>query len=155
MFEVIYPASKHDHLKFKAVGKSDISFLPADQVVKGKGDWTGAELALTPDRKHLIISNRAPDDPLPKDDTDVLAIFKLKDNGQIVTTEPPAFKAVGGRGLRHFSFSPAKYGEEEGSYVAVACQKTNEVVMFKRTGAELEEVARVKDIKEPTCVQWG
>lgn len=152
VFEVIYPASKHDHLHFKAVGKDNISFLPVEKV--STGDWTGAELAVTPDRKHLFVSNRSPDDPAPEDGSDELAIFKLKENGQIITTEPPTFKAVGGLGLRHFAFSPAKYGDEEGSFVAVACQKTNEVVILKRTGPELEEVVRVKDIAQPTCVIW-
>lgn len=53
-------------------------------------------------------------------------------------------------GLRHFSLSLG-----EGEWVAVACEKTDEVVMFRRDGGKLDEVARVKGIKQPTCVIWG
>ncbi|KAM0788817.1 hypothetical protein ACM66B_002903 [Microbotryomycetes sp. NB124-2] len=152
-FEVVPPATKHDHLKLKAVGKPDISFLPPDQPAPADAGWTGAELAYTPDRRYLIMSNRAPDEP--KSETDHLTIFKLQPNGHIVTTEPPSYKAVGARGLRHFSLSLSVEGQQlEGQFVAVAAQKTNEIVMFERHEAELEEVARVKDIDQPTCVVW-
>ncbi|KAK4057966.1 hypothetical protein OIO90_001185 [Microbotryomycetes sp. JL221] len=151
-FEVVPPPSKHDHLKLRSVGKPDISFLPSSHPALGQQGWTGAELSLTPDRQFLIISNRSPDEPTS--DTDHLTIFKLQSNGHIVTTEAPMCKAVNGRGLRHFSLSPAIDGHDEGEFVAVAAQKTNEVIMFKRQGSELTEVARVKDVAEPTCVVW-
>ncbi|KAK4055652.1 hypothetical protein OIV83_000198 [Microbotryomycetes sp. JL201] len=151
-FEVVPPPTKHDHLKLRAVGKPDISFLPPNQPAAADAGWTGAELAYTPDRQYLIISNRAPDEP--KSETDHLTIFKLQPNGHIVTTEPPSFIAVGARGLRHFSLSPAAEEQPEGRYVAVAAQKTNEIVVFERRERELTEVARVKDVQQPTCVIW-
>lgn len=122
------------------------SFLPINQPTLGA--WTGAELALTPSKSHLIVSNRAPDDPAPKDGTDVLTVFAVDAEGMLRGV--PTFEAVGGLGLRHFAL-----GGEEGRWVAVGCQKTDEVVVFERRGGELEEVARVGGAKQPTVVVWG
>lgn len=94
VFEVVYPATKHDHLKLKAAGKQSVSFLPPDA---GKKGWTGAEIAITPDRKYLIVSNRSPDEPKPKDNTDVLSILTLKPNGHIDTAVEVQFVPIKGR----------------------------------------------------------
>lgn len=149
IYEVEYPPSADSpHPLTLKVLQQDISIVPTDQPTK---DWTGAELAiLNGDR--LVISNRAPDDPLPTDETDLLAIFKLDADGLIDKVEGPTFKPVGARGLRHFSVSPC------GKWLALAAQKTNEVIVYEvsKEGEELlKEVARVKDIKEPTCAIWA
>lgn len=96
VFELVYPATKHDHLKFKAAGKQDVSFLPPDADKKA-GGWTGAEVAITPDRQYLIVSNRSPDEPKPKDNTDVLTILKLKPNGHLDTIAEPKYVPVKGK----------------------------------------------------------
>lgn len=143
IYRLIYPTSSCP-LALNLL--QSISFLPTDQPTLSP--WTGAELALTPSKSHLIVSNRAPDNPAPKDSTDVLAIFEVDAAGMLGV--PPTFKAVAGLGLRHFAL-----GGEEGKWVAVACQKTGEVVVFERKGGELEEVARVGGVKEPTVVLWS
>ncbi|KAM0746596.1 putative isomerase YbhE [Meredithblackwellia eburnea MCA 4105] len=152
IFELVYPSSTSTSASLEPLQLA-VSVLPTDQSTEGA--WTAAELSLTPGNTHLIVSNRSPDEPTPKD-TDVVAIFEVKEDGTLKT--PHSQKAIGGRGLRHFELNPArkvKGLEDGGKYVAVGCQKTNEVVMFEWKNAQLVEVARVGGIKEPTVVIWA
>lgn len=145
IYRVDYPATKHAHLDLHIL-QTDVSTLPKDQPTT---DWLAAELILTPDRKHLIVSNRAPESPLPKDGTDLLTVFALDDKELIITGEDPTFVPVGGRGLRHMTLSP------DGKYVAVICQLTNEIVVLSLgADAKLDEVARLKEFNQPTCIIW-
>ncbi|GAA5948824.1 hypothetical protein JCM10213_008696 [Rhodosporidiobolus nylandii] len=150
IFEVIYPPSSDDTLSLAAI-QTELSTLPPD-ASSFQGDWTAAELAFSADGKYLYVSNRAPLDPHPESDT--LAIFEINAEGGVVTSQPPTFFALGGRGPRHFSLTPKKDGVPAGKYMAVALQRTNEVVVFEAEGKNLTEVARVKDVKEPTAVVW-
>ncbi|GAA6031193.1 hypothetical protein JCM8097_004054 [Rhodosporidiobolus ruineniae] len=150
IFEVLYPTTPDGPLALAAI-QTELSVLPPD-ASSFAVDWTAAELALSADRRFLYVSNRAPLDPHPEADT--LTIFELNGEGGVVTAVPPTYFSLGGRGPRHFSLSPKKDGQPEGKYMAVALQRTNEVVVYEVKGKELTEVARVKDIKEPTAVVW-
>lgn len=131
--------------------QTNVSTLPPD-APSYAGDWTAAEVDISPCRGYLYVSNRAPLDPHPSSDT--LTIFELDSAGKIDSKKEPTYFQVGGRGPRHFQFSPAREGQEKGKYLAVALQRTNEVVVFEVEGKKIAEVARVKDVKEPTAVVW-
>ncbi|GAA6025686.1 hypothetical protein JCM11491_005222 [Sporobolomyces phaffii] len=142
----------------------DVSILPPNHTdLAPPGDWTAAELALSPDEKTLYVSNRAPVEPsLPK--TDYMTIFSLDGAGKVVVEggndTTTRFVELGGVGPRHFMSSPkATRGndtDEEGKYMAVAFQRTNEVVVYRVGGAEgLSEVARVGGIEGATAVVWA
>ncbi|GAA5919442.1 hypothetical protein JCM1841_002394 [Sporobolomyces salmonicolor] len=150
IFEVLYPSSPDGTLSLNVLQR-EVSTLPPDYK-DVPGDWTAAELDVSPDRRFLYVSNRAPTDPAPKSDT--LMIAELSADGIVVEGRTPTFVSLGGRGPRHFTFSPKTEEDEEGKYLAVAFQRTNEVVVYVVKGKGLAEVARVKGIKEPTCVVW-
>ena len=143
----------------------DISILPPNSS-EIPGDWTAAELELSSDRKFLYVSNRAPTEPtLPK--TDYMTILSLDDEGKIIEGEGGiSYQEFGAVGARHFmsSFTRSSTGgeggdvkmevEEEKVYMAVAFQRTNEVVVYEVEGKEFKEVARVGGIEGATCVIW-
>ncbi|GAA5916394.1 lactonase family protein [Sporobolomyces salmoneus] len=144
----------------------DVSILPPNAT----GEWTAAELAISEDKKFLYVSNRAPTEPeLPK--TDYLTILALDEEGKVVEgEEAKTFKELGGVGPRHFELSSASSQKEEGivkmedgettkgegekTYMAVAFQRTNEVVIYQVEGKEIEEVTRIGGIEGATCVIW-
>lgn len=127
-----------------------VSILPPNWTELAAGDWTAAELSLSSDRKLLYVTNRAPIEPsLPK--TDYLTIFTLEDEGKIVEGET-SYVELGGVGPRHFMLSPKS--DEGVEYMAVAFQRTNEVVVYEVNGKDIKEVARVDGIEGATCVVW-
>lgn len=143
VFELVYPAPAARNAALKPV--QSVSFLPTIQKIV-PGTYTGAEIAFTPSHSHLIISNRAPDDPMPKNGTDMLAIFPVQPDGKLGEVE---FKEVGGRGARHFTVTK--------EFVAIACQKTNEVIIWG-LGADgklsEKEVARCGGLEGVTWVDF-
>ncbi|KAL8277912.1 hypothetical protein RQP46_009731 [Phenoliferia psychrophenolica] len=152
VYTLVYPTSSNPNPTLSHL--QTVSILPTDRPTTGP--WTAAELAITPSNSHIFVSNRSPDDPKPADGTDVMAVFELAPDGTLgAKSEIP----IKGLGLRHFHLSPKKAGfvgmEEEGTWVAVACEKTGEVVMMKRAGGTLTEVARVGGFKRPTVVVWA
>ncbi|BGP31241.1 hypothetical protein JCM10296v2_003005 [Rhodotorula toruloides] len=153
VFEVEYPSEKSPDLGLKALQK-EVSILPPDYT-DHQGDWTGAELALSPNGRYLYASNRCPvDNPAPYD---TLAIFELTAAGTLNTNVSPAQFDLGGRGPRHFALSSKKDGDSEGKYMAVALERTSEVVVYEVDEEQqdrLTEVARLKDVDQPTCIQW-
>ncbi|GAA5897134.1 hypothetical protein JCM6882_001801 [Rhodosporidiobolus microsporus] len=144
IFEIVYPSTAGGDLTLSPV-QTEISILPPDNA-SFAGDWTAAEVALSADKRFLYVSNRAPLDPHP--DADTLTIFELDVEGKVVEGKEPTYFKLGGRGPRDFAFCP------EGKYLAVPLQRTNEVVVYEVKGAKLDEVARVKDVKEPTAIVW-
>lgn len=125
--------------------RQSTSVLPPSQAPHGKS-WTAAELAFLPHSSKVIVSNRSPGPGL-EGPSDHLVVFDLDDHGLIAGAAKEV--DVGGRGLRHFEISP------DGRFVAVACEKTNEVVMLEvEVGGELSEVARVTGVAQPTVVRW-
>ncbi|GAA5823481.1 hypothetical protein JCM11251_000649 [Rhodosporidiobolus azoricus] len=150
IYEIVYPSQAGGNFSLASVQK-EISVLPPDYKSYA-GDWTAAEISLSADKRFLYVSNRAPLDPHPESDT--LTIFELNAQGSVVEGAEPTYFALGGRGPRDFAFSPKKDGVAEGKYLAVPLQRTNEVVVYEVDGKKLDEVARVKDIKEPTTIVW-
>ncbi|GAA5963887.1 hypothetical protein JCM3765_004054 [Sporobolomyces pararoseus] len=139
----------------------DISILPPNSS-EIPGDWTAAEIELSSDQKFLYVSNRAPTEPsLPK--TDYMTILSLDEEGKIIEGEGGiSYKEFGAVGARHFKSSSSSPStgevkmevEGEKVYMAVAFQRTNEVVVYEVEGKELREVARVGGIEGATCVIW-
>ncbi|GAA6016121.1 hypothetical protein JCM10207_004451 [Rhodosporidiobolus poonsookiae] len=150
VFEILYPTTPEGPLSLRAIQK-DVSTLPPDSK-STPGAWDAAEVALSADGRYLYASNRAPLDPHP--DSDTLTIFELNGEGGVVSGATPTYLSLGGRGPRHFSLSPKKDGVPQGKYVAVGLQRTNEVVVYETNGKDFTEIARAKDVKEPTCVIW-
>ncbi len=142
MYELEYPSSKSRdaHLEPLQLG---VSTLPTDHLPAPE-NWTAAEVAFSPSHKHLIVSNRAPDEPKPKDGTDLFAVYPINDDGTLGTVE---FVKTGGLGPRHFVVTK--------EHLLVGLQKTNEVVLFKIEGDKIgQEVARVGGIEGVTWVNW-
>ncbi|GAA5970574.1 hypothetical protein JCM11641_007357 [Rhodosporidiobolus odoratus] len=148
--EIIYPSSPSGPLSLAAI-QTEITILPPD-ASSYPGDWTAAEIHLSPCGRYLFASNRSPPESHPE--SDVITIFELNAQGGVVTSSPPTYFSVGGLGPRDFSFSPPREGVQGGKYLAVSLQRTNEVAIFEVEGKELKEVARVGDLKEPTAVVW-
>ncbi|GAA5927407.1 lactonase family protein [Sporobolomyces koalae] len=149
--ETVAPVPKSILLTINPV-QLNISTLPANASEIAAGDWTAAELELSHDRRFLYVSNRAPVEPnLPE--SDYLTIFSLDGDGKIVEAETSHF-ALGGVGPRDFMSSPKSGDEEQGKYVAVAFQRTNEVVVYSVDGKNITEVTRVKGIEGATAVVW-
>ncbi|GJN89675.1 hypothetical protein Rhopal_002662-T1 [Rhodotorula paludigena] len=149
VFEVEYPrdGAEQPALSLKEIQR-EVSILPAD-ATDTPGDWTAAELAFSPCGRFLYASNRSPVDNPAAYDT--LTVFSLAASGALVVP-PVQYVNLGGRGPRHFSLDPS------GQFVAVALERTSEAVVFRigegSKGDELVEVARVKDVKQPTCIVW-
>ncbi|GAA5870054.1 hypothetical protein JCM8547_001449 [Rhodosporidiobolus lusitaniae] len=144
IFELVYPSSPSDGLALKPL-QLNISVLPPHHA-DYPAPWDAAEVGLSKDGKWLYVSNRAPLDPHPESDT--LIIFQLDGEGKVDKSQIPTYFALGGRGPRAFAF------HEAGRYLAVSLQRTNEVVVFEVEGKDVKEVARVKDVKEPTAIVW-
>jgi len=145
----------------------DVSILPPSSSIsssENNNNWTAAELELSRCKKYLYVSNRAPVEPsLPE--TDILTIFSLDQDGKIIVPqgegegegEVTTFKELGGVGPRHFMLSPpttTAEAEEEKVFMAVAFQRSNEVVVYQVEGKQVNEIARVGGIEGATCVIW-
>lgn len=142
MYEVQYPSS---HSRNAALLKIQLgaSTLPTDHLPAPE-NWTAAEVAFSPSHKHLIVSNRAPDEPRPKNGTDLFAVYPIRDDGSLGLAE---FVETGGLGPRHFVVTK--------EHLVVGLQKTNEVVLFQIEGDKIgKEVARVGGVEGVTWVNW-
>ncbi|SGY80278.1 BQ5605_C008g05346 [Microbotryum silenes-dioicae] len=138
-----YPVESSPHLTWTIL--QTISILPSTQPTL---HWLGGELVLSPDRRHLFISNRSPKQTPALEGHDLLSIFDLDlATGKTTSTEPTFFP-LPGLHPRHMSLSP------EGDYLAVALQHSDKVVVYQRVGAQLELVGEV-EVQKPTCVIWN
>ncbi|GAA6054149.1 hypothetical protein JCM3770_003220 [Rhodotorula araucariae] len=146
VFEVEYPSAKQAAFNLKEIQR-EVSVLPPN-AKDTPGDWTAAELALSPSGAFLYATSRSPvDNPAP---FDTLAVFPVGADGALLGAHAKYIN-LGGTGPRHFALSP------EGKYLAVALERTSEVVVFEVLEGredELREVGRLKGVKQPTCVVW-
>ncbi|KAK6341619.1 hypothetical protein TWF696_008690 [Orbilia brochopaga] len=117
---------------------------PADTRVQ---KLKAAEVAISPDDKHLYVSNRY-DRSMP-DGTDSIAHFLINtDDGTLTFVE---LTSAGGINPRHIRLSP------DGSWMCIATQDTNRVAMFKRdqeSGSILQEVIAEGQSGQPVCITW-
>ena len=105
-----------------------------------KGNFTGADIHISPDGKFLYASNRG--------EANTISIFKILKNGQL---QSQSVVSSLGKGPRNFAIDPT------GKYLLVAHQYSNEVVVFKRdliSGAIADTGKRLA-LCSPVCLVFG
>lgn len=124
----------------KATIKQKVSILPAG--VANPKTMNAAEIAITPDGKFLYTSNRQKDKAASAKEN-IISVFSREEAG---TLKAAGTFFSGGKGPRHFSFSPDKAA----SLVIVANQDSNLVCVHKRDPATggLTQVAQT-EVKGP------
>lgn len=113
--------------------KQTLSALPAGANAK---TFNAAEILITPDGKFLYATNRQKD-PAGRIDDNIFAVFSRNEaNGELKNA---GFFPTGGKGPRHFTFSPDKAA----SLVVVTNQDSNLVSVHRRnaTSGALNEIA--------------
>ena len=105
-----------------------------------KGNFTGADIHISPDGQFLYASNRG--------EANTISIFKILKNGQLQTNSVVSSL---GKGPRNFVIDPT------GKFLLVAHQYSNEVVVFKRdvvSGAITDSGKRL-ELCSPVCLIFG
>lgn len=105
-----------------------------------KGNFTGADIHISPDGKFLYASNRG--------EANTISIFKILKNGQL---QPQSVVSTLGKGPRNFVIDPT------GRFLLVAHQYSNDVVVFKRdavSGAITDSGKRL-ELCSPVCLVFG
>ena len=105
-----------------------------------KGNFTGADIHISPDGQFLYASNRG--------EANTISIFKILKNGQLQTHSVVSSL---GKGPRNFVIDPT------GKFLLVAHQYSNEVVVFKRdavSGAITDSGKRL-ELCSPVCLIFG
>jgi len=105
-----------------------------------KGNFTGADIHISPDGQFLYASNRG--------EANTISIFKILKNGQLQTHSVVSSL---GKGPRNFVIDPT------GKFLLVALQNSNEVVVFKRdavSGAITDSGKRL-ELCSPVCLIFG
>ncbi|HEV7334307.1 MAG TPA: lactonase family protein [Flavisolibacter sp.] len=113
-----------------------ISALPKDF----KGDFTSADIHVSPDGKFLYASNR--------DASNTLAIFKINPgNGKLTLA---GHQSVLGKTPRNFNFDPS------GNFLLVANQRSDEIVVFavNKTTGKLTDTGKRIAVGSPVCIKW-
>ncbi len=105
-----------------------------------KGNFTGADIHISPDGKFLYASNRG--------EANTISIFKILKNGQL---HPLSVVSSLGKGPRNFVIDPT------GKFLLVAHQYSNDIVVFKRdlsSGAIFDTGKRL-GLCSPVCLVFG
>jgi 6-phosphogluconolactonase len=105
-----------------------------------KGNFTGADIHISPDGQFLYASNRG--------EANTISIFKILKNGQL---QPQSVVSSLGKGPRNFVIDPT------GKFLLVAHQYSNDVVVFKRdliSGAITDSGKRL-ELCSPVCLIFG
>lgn len=105
-----------------------------------KGNFTGADIHISPDGKFLYASNRG--------EANTISIFNILKNGQL---QPQSVVSSLGKGPRNFAIDPT------GKFLLVAHQYSNDVVVFKRdtvSGAITDSGKRL-ELCSPVCLIFG
>jgi 6-phosphogluconolactonase len=105
-----------------------------------KGNFTGADIHISPDGQFLYASNRG--------EANTISIFKILKNGQL---QAQSLVSSLGKGPRNFVIDPT------GKFLLVALQNSNEVVVFKRdvvSGAITDSGKRL-ELCSPVCLIFG
>jgi 6-phosphogluconolactonase len=113
-----------------------ITTLPASHT----GNAGSADIHLSPDARFLYCTNRGK--------SNSIAIFSIDSTGK---ASPAGFTQTYGEKPRNFAIDPT------GSYLLVANQESNEIVIFKRnklTG-QLEYTGKKIAVGKPVCIKWA
>lgn len=105
-----------------------------------KGNFTGADIHISPDGKFLYASNRG--------EANTISIFKIVKNGLLY---PQSVVSSLGKGPRNFVIDPT------GKFLLVAHQYSNDIVVFKRdlaSGAIFDTGKRL-ELCSPVCLVFG
>jgi 6-phosphogluconolactonase len=105
-----------------------------------KGNFTGADIHISPDGKFLYASNRG--------EANTISIFKILKNGQLL---PQSVVSSLGKGPRNFAIDPT------GKFLLVAHQYSNNIVVFKRdafSGA-ITDTGKRLELCSPVCLVFG
>ena len=105
-----------------------------------KGNFTGADIHISPDGKFLYASNRG--------EANTISIFKIVKNGLL---HPQSVVSSLGKGPRNFVIDPT------GKFLLVAHQYSNDIVVFKRdlaSGAIFDTGKRL-ELCSPVCLVFG
>lgn len=114
----------------------EISILAKDF----RGNFTGADIHISPDGKFLYASNRG--------EANTISIFKILKNGQLV---PQSVVSSLGKGPRNFAIDPT------GKFLLVAHQYSNDVVVFKRDAVSgaITDTGKRLELCSPVCLVFG
>ena len=105
-----------------------------------KGNFTGADIHISPDGKFLYASNRG--------EANTISIFKIFKNGQL---QPISVVSSLGKGPRNFVIDPT------GKFLLVAHQYSNDIVVFKRDLASgaISDTGKRLELCSPVCLVFG
>jgi 6-phosphogluconolactonase len=105
-----------------------------------KGNFTGADIHISPDGKFLYASNRG--------EANTISIFKILKNGQL---QPQSVASSLGKGPRNFAIDPT------GKFLLVAHQYSNDIVVFKidAVSGALTDSGKRLEICSPVCLVFG
>jgi 6-phosphogluconolactonase len=105
-----------------------------------KGNFTGADIHISPDGKFLYASNRG--------EANTISIFKILKNGQL---QPLSVVSSLGKGPRNFVIDPT------GKFLLVAHQYSNDIVVFKRdlSSGAISDTGKRLELCSPVCLVFG
>jgi 6-phosphogluconolactonase len=105
-----------------------------------KGNFTGADIHISPDGKFLYASNRG--------EANTISIFKILKNGQL---QPLSVVSSLGKGPRNFVIDPT------GKFLLVAHQYSNDIVVFKRdlSSGAISDTGKRIELCSPVCLVFG
>ena len=105
-----------------------------------KGNFTGADIHISPDGKFLYASNRG--------EANTISIFKIVKNGQL---QPISVVSSLGKGPRNFVIDPT------GKFLLIAHQYSNEIVVFKRdlVLGVISDTGKRLELCSPVCLVFG
>jgi 6-phosphogluconolactonase len=105
-----------------------------------KGNFTGADIHISPDGKFLYASNRG--------EANTISIFKIVKNGQL---QPISVVSSLGKGPRNFVIDPT------GKFLLIAHQYSNDIVVFKRdlVLGVISDTGKRLELCSPVCLVFG
>ena len=105
-----------------------------------KGNFTGADIHISPDGKFLYASNRG--------EANTISVFKILKNGQL---HPLSVVSSLGKGPRNFVIDPT------GKFLLVAHQYSNDIVVFKRdlSSGAISDTGKRIELCSPVCLVFG
>jgi 6-phosphogluconolactonase len=127
---------------YKSFANGDLQFIQriSSLPLTYKGPMSAADIHVSPDGKFLYCSNR--------DVSHTIAIYSINQLTGMITLV--GHQSVMGEKPRNFNFDPS------GTFLLVANQNTNEIVIFKRdlTTGLLSDTGNRIAVGKPVCLKW-